>query len=210
MLPRCGAGTFSASEEKKIRPLTVGLTGKRYISRQRLKYLKGSELHVLLDVMLFTTPYVDPILNLHDISTAVFNLYSFFCLHLHGAISILRISNDYIKSTNSLKSFACILQQALLKCIISLHALYISRGSVWFGSGFHSVSINIQLLFVKGMYNPLKYIFGTSYSHLVLVQEYSWCHLGKDNKNLSQRPQKLHFNISSLFIHSIVQIGEVH
>lgn len=36
------------------------------------------------------------------------------------------------------------------------------------------------------MYNPLKYIFGTSRSHLVLVQEYSWCHLGQDNGNLSQ------------------------
>lgn len=36
------------------------------------------------------------------------------------------------------------------------------------------------------MYNPLKYIFGTSHSHLVLVQEYSWCHLGQDNGNLSQ------------------------
>lgn len=71
MLPRCGAGTFSAAEEKKIGPLTVGLTGKRYISRQRLEYLKGSELHVLRDVMLFTTPDADPIPNLHDISTAV-------------------------------------------------------------------------------------------------------------------------------------------
>lgn len=129
-----------------------------------------------------------------------FNLSSFFFLHLHTAISIQRIRNDHIKSTNSLKSFARILQQALLKCIISLHALYISRGSVWFGNGFHSVSINIQLLFVKGMYNPLKYIFGTSHSHLGLVQEYSWCHLGQDNKNLSQRSQKLCFHIPCSFI----------
>ena len=128
-----------------------------------------------------------------------FNLSSFFFLHLHTAISIQRISNDHIKSTNSSKSFARILQQALLKCVISLHALYISRGSVWFGNGFHSVSINIQLLFVKGMYNPLKYIFGTSHSHLVLVQEYSWCHLGQDNKNLSQRSQKLCFRMPCSF-----------
>lgn len=85
-----------------------------------------------------------------------------------------------------MKSFARILRPAPPRCVISLHALGISRGSVWFGSGFHSVSINIQLLFVKGMYNPLKYIFGTSHSHLVLVQEYSWCHLGQDNGNLSQ------------------------
>jgi len=129
-----------------------------------------------------------------------FNLCSFFFPHLHTAISIRRISHDCIKSTNTLKSFAHILRQALLKCIISLHALYISRGSVWFGNGFHSVSINIQLLFVKGMYNPLKYIFGTSRSHLVLVQEYSWCHLGQDNKNLSQRSQKLCFHIPCSFI----------
>lgn len=128
-----------------------------------------------------------------------FNLCSFFFLHLRAAISMRGISDDHIKSTNTLKSFARILQQALLKCIISLHALYISRGSVWFGNGFHSVSINIQLLFVKGMYNPLKYIFGTSYSHLVLVQEYSWCHLGQDNKNLSQRSQKLCFHIPCSF-----------
>lgn len=128
-----------------------------------------------------------------------FNLSSFFFLHLHAAISIQRISNDPIKSTNTLKSFARSLQQALLKCIISLHALYISRGSVWFGNGFHSVSINIQLLFVKGMYNPLKYIFGTSHSHLVLGQEYSWCHLGQDNKNLSQRSQKLCFHTPCSF-----------
>lgn len=129
-----------------------------------------------------------------------FNLSSFFFLHLHRAISIQRISNDHIKSTNTLKSFARILQQALPKCIISLHALYISRGSVWFGNGFHSVSINIQLLFVKGMYSPLKYIFGKSHSRLVLVQEYSWCHLGQDNKNLSQRSQKLCFHIPCSFI----------
>lgn len=126
-----------------------------------------------------------------------FNLRSFFFLHLRAAISMRGISDDHIKSTNTLKSFARILQQALLKCIISLHALYISRGSVWFGNGFHSVSINIQLLFVKGMYNPLKYIFGTSYSHLVLVQEYSWCHLGQDN--LSQRSQKLCFHVPCSF-----------
>lgn len=128
-----------------------------------------------------------------------FNLSSFFFLHLRAAISIQRISSDPIKSTNTLKPFACILRQASLKCIISLHALYISRGSVWFGNGFHSVSINIQLLFVKGMYNPLKYIFGTSHSHLVLVQEYSWCHLGQDNKNLSQRSQKLCFHTPCSF-----------
>lgn len=85
-----------------------------------------------------------------------------------------------------MESFARTPRRAPPRCVISLRALGISRGSVWFGSGFHSVSINIQLLFVKGMYNPLKYIFGTRRSHLVLVQEYSWCHLGQDNGNLSQ------------------------
>lgn len=115
-----------------------------------------------------------------------FNLSSFFFLHPHTAISIGRISRGRIQSCSAWKSFARILRRAPLRCVISLPALDISRGSVWFGSGFHSVSINIQLLFVKGMYNPLKYIFGTSHSHLVLVQEYSWCHLGRDNGNLSQ------------------------
>lgn len=127
------------------------------------------------------------------------SLRPLLCPHLRAAICVQRISSDRIKSTNTLKAFARILLQASLKCIISLHALYVSRGSVWFGNGLHSVSINIQLLFVKGMYNPLKYIFGTSCSHLVLVQEYSWCHLGWDNKNLSQRSLKLRFHLPCPF-----------
>lgn len=53
VMPRCGAGSFSAHGEKKIRPLTVGLTGERYISRQKLEYLKGSELHVPSALTLF-------------------------------------------------------------------------------------------------------------------------------------------------------------
>lgn len=127
------------------------------------------------------------------------SLRPLLCPHLCAVICVQRISSDPIKSTNTLKAFARILLQASLKCIISLHALYVSRGSVWFGNGLHSVSINMQLLFVKGMYNPLKYIFGTSCSHLVLVQEYSWCHLGRDNKNLSQRSLKLRFHLPCPF-----------